>query len=301
MKEMYKGVANSPETTITNDINNLDTIIYVLDETRIPELPNLMVLGNGISAETVKVLSIDGNALTVERGFQGVPKSWNTGTIIARNFTEYDYNSLVENIKELDEEKTTATVTDNKINNHNTNGNSHENIIGLLSSLTTDEKADLVSAINEVKSQSNDIATVELPSHINSLITGIDGVHGLKIETGTWTPEFGGSTTLGTATYTTQVGAYYKIGNLVYINALMTITNLSGGSGFYSVSGLPFNPFSGTYKNFVTASRNIDDNSAVGDVYSGRIWLRVSSGTSAIAYADIATQKSVNISGLYRV
>jgi len=142
MLEMYKGVANSPETTITNDINNLDTIIYVLDETRIPELPNIMVLGNGISAETVKVLSIEGNALTVERGFQGVPKSWNTGTIIARNFTEYDYNALVENVEELDSESQDT-----------------KDIVGMLEDLTTDEKANLVSAINEVKAQSNENAT----------------------------------------------------------------------------------------------------------------------------------------------
>ena len=100
---MYKGVANSPETTITNNINETDTIIYVLDETRVPaELPNLMVLGTGVGAETVKVLSIAGNAVTVERGFQGVPKAWNAGTIIARNFTEYDYNALVENMKNVD-------------------------------------------------------------------------------------------------------------------------------------------------------------------------------------------------------
>lgn len=119
--DMYKGVANSPETTITNNINETDTIIYVLDETRIPGLPNLMVLGTGVSAETVKVLSIDGNAITVERGFQGIPKVWNAGTIIARNFTEYDYNALVENVKTLDadigglagEGRTTETVKKN--------------------------------------------------------------------------------------------------------------------------------------------------------------------------------------------
>ena len=45
------------------------------------------------------MLSIDSNAITVERGFQGIPKTWNAGTIIARNFTEYDYNTLVENVK----------------------------------------------------------------------------------------------------------------------------------------------------------------------------------------------------------
>lgn len=126
MLDMYKGMVNSPETTITNDINAEDTIIYVLDETKVPEeLPNLMTLGTGTSAETVKVLEVNGNALTVERGFQGTPRSWNAGTVIARNFTEYDYNALKVNIETLDRE------------------------IGDIDSLSTDEKANIVAAINE--------------------------------------------------------------------------------------------------------------------------------------------------------
>lgn len=141
MLEMFKGVANSPETTITNDINNTDTIIYVLDETRIPEdLPNLMVLGTGVSAETIKVLSIEGNAITVERGFQGIPRAWNAGTIIARNFTEYDYNALVENVKTL--KGNTDTNADDIL--------SLMNYVGNLENLDTVEKSNIVLALNEI-------------------------------------------------------------------------------------------------------------------------------------------------------
>ena len=139
MLEMYKGVANSPETTITNNISESDTLIYVLDETRVPEPPNLMVLGTGVSAETIKVISIDGNALTVERGFQGVPRSWNAGTVIARNFTEYDYNALVENIKTL---KTKTDINADDILDL-------MSYVGDLENLDTTEKANLVLAINE--------------------------------------------------------------------------------------------------------------------------------------------------------
>ena len=100
MKEMYKGIVNSPETTITNDISNTDTLIYVLDDTRVPDdLPNLMTIGTGTNAETIKVVSKVGSAITVVRGFQGVAKAWNTGSIIARNFTEYDYEALRENLE----------------------------------------------------------------------------------------------------------------------------------------------------------------------------------------------------------
>jgi len=112
LKEMYPGMINSPETTITNNINESDTIIYVLDPARVPEPPNLMTLGTGTNAETVKVLEINDNAITVERGFQGVAKSWPAGTVIARNFTEYDYNALKENIEDLE-----ATLTAHKAEN----------------------------------------------------------------------------------------------------------------------------------------------------------------------------------------
>ena len=140
MLEMFKGVANSPETTITNNISNSDTLIYVLDETRIPEPPNLMVLGTGVGAETIKVLSIEGNAITVERGFQGVAKAWNAGTIIARNFTEYDYNALVENVKTL--KGNTDTNADDIL--------SLMNYVGNLENLDTVEKSNIVLALNEI-------------------------------------------------------------------------------------------------------------------------------------------------------
>ena len=106
-KVMYPGMVNSPETTITNGISESDTIIYVLDPTRVPIPPNLMTLGTGTNAETIKVTEINDNALTVERGFQGIAKSWPAGTVIARNFTEYDYGALKENIEDLDASKET--------------------------------------------------------------------------------------------------------------------------------------------------------------------------------------------------
>ena len=106
-KVMYPGVVNSPETTITNNISESDTIIYVLDPARVPEPPNLMTLGTGTNAETIKVTEINGNAITVERGFQGIAKSWPAGTVIARNFTEYDYDALKTNIEDLEANKET--------------------------------------------------------------------------------------------------------------------------------------------------------------------------------------------------
>lgn len=127
LKEMYKGIPNSPEATLTSDINSSQTTITVSDANIIPEVPNILAIGgNTDNPETVKVTGKNGNTLTVERGFQGVPRSWEAGTIVARNFTEYDYNALKENIETLDGE------------------------IGNLDSLSTEEKSNLVGAINEV-------------------------------------------------------------------------------------------------------------------------------------------------------
>lgn len=147
MLQMYKGAINSPETIITNNISNTDTLIYVQDETKVPtDLPNLMVLGTGISAETIKVLSISGLAITVERAFQGTAKTWNAGTTIARNFTEYDYEALKNNVEEL---------ADNQ---------------GDLATLTTTDKTNLVEAVNELVSQSAQIDT-EMNSHLTSTVS----------------------------------------------------------------------------------------------------------------------------------
>jgi hypothetical protein len=58
-------------------------------------------------------------------------------------------------------------------------------------------------------------------------------------EEGTFTPTVIGTSTAGTATYTTQVGKYTKIGNVV--NIIIEITYSGGtGTGQTRISGLPF-------------------------------------------------------------
>ncbi len=58
-------------------------------------------------------------------------------------------------------------------------------------------------------------------------------------EEGTFNPVIIGSSTAGTATYSTQVGAYRKIGSLVYITIQLEYTS-GNGSGNLLISGLPF-------------------------------------------------------------
>ena len=58
-------------------------------------------------------------------------------------------------------------------------------------------------------------------------------------EEGTWTPVIEGTTTAGTATYTTQIGRYTKIGNRVFVSFFVNY-NSHTGTGNMKVTGLPF-------------------------------------------------------------
>ena len=106
LDEMYPAKINSIPTTITGAIGATDTELFVLDDSRIPEPPNLLVLGdNSMQAETVKLTAKDGNRLTVVRGFQNAARAWNEGTTIARNFTAYDHDTFADNIRTLASEQ----------------------------------------------------------------------------------------------------------------------------------------------------------------------------------------------------
>ncbi|MDR9852888.1 hypothetical protein RJP21_04640 [Paenibacillus sp. VCA1] len=107
-KPMYPAMVNSPETELTADINVTDTEISVLDATKLPAAPNLLTLGSDETAETVRYTEVNGNTLTVERGFQGAAKSWSKGTKVARYFTAYDHDAARENIDGLYDRLDTA-------------------------------------------------------------------------------------------------------------------------------------------------------------------------------------------------
>jgi len=99
---MYPASVNSISTTITGAVSATTTEIFVLDDSRIPDPPNLLVLGeNSTQAETVKLTAKEGNRLTVIRGFQNAARAWNEGTTIARNFTAYDHDAFKDNIRTL--------------------------------------------------------------------------------------------------------------------------------------------------------------------------------------------------------
>ena len=65
---------------------------------------------------------------------------------------------------------------------------------------------------------------------------------GIVLERGTWTPTFLGSTNAGSPSFTTQKGFYVRIGDLVWINCDLQLSDPGGLSGAVSVRGIPFVP-----------------------------------------------------------
>ena len=70
-------------------------------------------------------------------------------------------------------------------------------------------------------------------------------------EEGTFTPLVEGTTTSGSATYTTQVAKYTKVGNIVHFSIFIVWTG-GTGSGNLIITGLPFTSVGSSYHSAVT-------------------------------------------------
>lgn len=106
LNKMYDGVANSPDTFLTSPLASGGNIMYVADSSVFGTLPNLAVLGSGANAETVLILSKRSDqGLNIQRAVEGVARDWAKASIVARNFTNYDYKQLKENIEKINNSK----------------------------------------------------------------------------------------------------------------------------------------------------------------------------------------------------
>ena len=97
----YKAQAGSPSTTLAANIAAVDTTITVANGSVFSglDLPNLLTIGyTRQNFETVLVTAISGNSLTVVRNKEGGAQSWNSGTEIARVFTAFDWNGLIDEL-----------------------------------------------------------------------------------------------------------------------------------------------------------------------------------------------------------
>jgi len=98
MSELYKAIAGSPITYLAADISANQTTISITDDSALPDAPNICTIGYGENIETIRYGAKSNGVLqNVTRGIEGTPRAWPAGTEVARFFTAYDHNSIIEN------------------------------------------------------------------------------------------------------------------------------------------------------------------------------------------------------------
>ena len=127
---------------------------------------------------------------------------------------------------------------------------------------------------------------------------------------GTWTPIVGGSTTLGTGTYTTRTGTYFQNGNLCTFQAIITWTAHTGTGGQIYVSlpktvldtNLNYVPCT-VISNGITLSANQQIVGLVyqgGNVFGTQGFIQLNtSALGTLAALPMATSGTLYISGQY--
>ena len=100
---MYPGQINSPSTTLSGALSATATTVNVTDASVLPTVtPFPLTIGiDSAQSETVLVTAINGNALTVTRGWDGTSSGWAVNTPCARVFTARDLNDLQDNVNAL--------------------------------------------------------------------------------------------------------------------------------------------------------------------------------------------------------
>ncbi|MCZ2396123.1 MAG: hypothetical protein LC100_06215 [Chitinophagales bacterium] len=104
---------------------------------------------------------------------------------------------------------------------------------------TRDVIEDIDSQLAQIVSDVEDDA-LELSNHKTDLITDADGTHGLRVQSGVWTPTLGATVTAGSHAYTIRAGRYIKINDKVYVSCFVRCTVDNTINGNVEISGLPF-------------------------------------------------------------
>ena len=189
-----------------------------------------------------------------------------------------------------------AEVTKENIETALTYTPADKSLIGLLTSLTTEQKGNLVAAINELDEN--------YKTHKAENIQQQE-VHGLKIERGVWTPKISGATG-----YAMQVGFYEKIGRMVFIDGVVTISNKGSYEGNIFIEGLPFIAHfgDGGYQRRASVSISTVSNATLpqnGNCFAGYCQpndskiLLVSQSSSVINNTHITNTTSIRFSATY--
>lgn len=143
-----------------------------------------------------------------------------------------------------------------------------------------------------------DTVQADLDAHKADDVT--QGVHGIKIEEGTWTPTFISSIVAGSHTYSAQYGYYKKIGSLVYIEGYLNMSEKdTSASGALYIYGLPFISSKPSARNGIAVGLNFGFTEPIYlSVFVGR--LRVGAvGTDAINIVSMGDAAYVSFQGWY--
>lgn len=107
-------------------------------------------------------------------------------------------------------------------------------------------------------------------------------------EEGTWTATIIGSTTAGTASYTSQTGSYTKVGNIVSIT-LYIDWNTGTGTGALRISGLPFTSAASRYQ-----SMTIGQLENVTKTVATTVAAQINPNSTLIIFVEIPTTGGAN-------
>src|SRR5690625_7199 len=97
---MFVNASNNAVAKLSSNINSSQTSLTVDDASIFPDAPFLIT----VNEEIMRVTSLSGNSLTVQRGREGTSaSSHNAGSNVENNFTAGTYQALVDEIKKMQE------------------------------------------------------------------------------------------------------------------------------------------------------------------------------------------------------
>src|SRR5690625_1511597 len=92
---MFVNASNNAVAKLSSNINSSQTTLTVDDASIFPDAPFLIT----VNEEIMRVTSLSGNSLTVQRGREGTSaSSHNAGSNVENNFTAGTYQALVDEI-----------------------------------------------------------------------------------------------------------------------------------------------------------------------------------------------------------
>src|SRR5690625_626453 len=108
---MFVNASNNAVAKLSSNINSSQTTLTVDDASIFPDAPFLIT----VNEEIMRVTSVSGNSLTVQRGREGTSaSSHNAGNNVENNFTAGTYQALVDEIEALKQQSGIAEMGENE-------------------------------------------------------------------------------------------------------------------------------------------------------------------------------------------